>query len=62
MDEIGAAYDSVGLTGGAKIFDGMARTYDFVAANEEIGSEPIEAALAKGRSVGEVVRILGKDL
>ncbi|KAL8276860.1 hypothetical protein RQP46_010688 [Phenoliferia psychrophenolica] len=63
MEEISAALELTGLgTGGASIFKGMAESYAFIAANEELGSEPIEAALEKNRSIGQVVEILAKGL
>lgn len=62
MEEISSAFASTGLDGGAQVFSGMAKTYDFVAANKELGAEPIEEALAKKRTLADVVEILKKDL
>ncbi|ORY69130.1 6-phosphogluconate dehydrogenase [Leucosporidium creatinivorum] len=62
MQEISTAFAEVGLAGGAKAFAGIAETYEFVAANDEVGKESIEEALEKGRSHGEVVAALAKDL
>lgn len=62
MEEISKAYADVGLKGGAETFSGIAQTYTFVAANEQVGKESIEEALAKGRSHTEVIEALAKDL
>jgi hypothetical protein len=62
MQEISTAFAEVGLAGGAKAFEGIAETYELVAANDEVGKESIEEALKKGRSHEEVVAALVKDL
>lgn len=62
MQEISTAFAEVGLVGGAKAFEGIAETYEFVAANDEMGKESIEEALKRGRSHDEVVAALAKDL
>ena len=53
MDEIGAAMRDVGLDGGARMFDGAARTWAHVGTTEMcdrgLGTELILAA-AKSRS------------
>ncbi|KAM0786660.1 hypothetical protein ACM66B_002109 [Microbotryomycetes sp. NB124-2] len=62
MDEIAAAFDQVGLSGGSQAFEGISKTYSMVARNKEVGSESIEDALERGRTVEEVLEALSKDL
>ncbi|BGP49505.1 hypothetical protein JCM10450v2_005396 [Rhodotorula kratochvilovae] len=61
MEEIATAFSDANLPFGAQTFQGIAATQQFVADNKTLGGEPIEHALEevkKGRTVGDVVRLL----
>ncbi|KAM0750040.1 6-phosphogluconate dehydrogenase C-terminal domain-like protein [Meredithblackwellia eburnea MCA 4105] len=62
MDEIGQTYRQAGLEGGGRMFEGAAKTYEFVAANDEVGKESVEQNIRKGWGEKETVEALLRGL